>query len=218
MTGPLGGGVGDPRAPTINAKNVNDDPPRRRSWGSGSTHHQNKRRRRWAPWVVVPTIRERPPSMLNTSMADPQGGAAEDSGAPTTNAKNVNGWPRGRRCRQHPPSTQKTWTVSPLRGGARDLGVPTINTKKCRWRAPWKAVRRSGSPHHQRKKMLMADPLEGGAGDQGVPTINAKKCRRRTPSEAVPEMRECLPSTLKNVDGGPPGTHYLRSVSAHHQC
>jgi hypothetical protein len=69
--GPLGGAAGDPRAPTINAKNVDDRAPRRRCWRSRSAHHQRK----------------------ETFTATPLGGGAEDSGAPTINAENIDGGP-----------------------------------------------------------------------------------------------------------------------------
>jgi hypothetical protein len=49
-------------------------------------------------------------------------------------------------------------------------------------------------------------PLEGvEAKDPGAHTINAKKHRRRSLWE-IPELeiRECPPSMLENVDGGPP--------------
>jgi hypothetical protein len=53
----------------------------------------------------------------------------------------------------------------------------------------------------------MAYPLGGvEAKDTGAPTTNAKKHRRQAPWE-VPELKiqERSPSTLENVDGGPPG-------------
>jgi hypothetical protein len=42
-------------------------------------------------------------------------------------------------------------------------------------------------------------------GGPEVPTINAKKRRWWAPWEAVPEVQECPPSTLRNIDDGPPG-------------
>jgi hypothetical protein len=44
--GPLGGGAEDPGAPTINAKNVNSGRPGRRCQRSESVHHQCKKH----PW------------------------------------------------------------------------------------------------------------------------------------------------------------------------
>jgi hypothetical protein len=60
---------------------------------------------------MVLEIRERPPSILRNINAEPMGGDAGDSGAPTMNA-------------------EKMLTASPLGGGVRDLGPPTINAKK----------------------------------------------------------------------------------------
>jgi hypothetical protein len=67
--------------------------------------------------------------------------------------------------------------------GAGDLGVPTINVKTS-----------------------MAATLGGaGAEDPEALTINAKKRRWRTPSEVSElKIRERPPSTLRNIDGGPP--------------
>jgi hypothetical protein len=52
----------------------------------------------------------------------------------------------------------------------------------------------------------MMDPLAGArAGDPEAPTINAKKRRWWGPWEVSElEIREHPPSTLGNVDGGPP--------------
>jgi hypothetical protein len=47
----LGGGVGGPRAPTINAKNIDGGPP----------------------WEAVMEMRERPPSMLRNVNCGPPG-------------------------------------------------------------------------------------------------------------------------------------------------
>jgi hypothetical protein len=70
MAGPLGGGAGDPGAPSIKAKK-----------------HQ-----RWAPWEVVPNIRERPTSMLKDVDSGLLGGGAKDTRAPTINAKKCQRW------------------------------------------------------------------------------------------------------------------------------
>jgi hypothetical protein len=50
------------------------------------------------------------------------------------------------------------------------------------------------------------DPLAGArARDPGAPTINAKKRRWRAPWEVSElEIREHPPSTLENINGGPP--------------
>jgi hypothetical protein len=57
------------------------------------------------------------------------------------------------------------------------------------------------------------------AVDPRAPTINAKKHRRRAPWEAVPKIRESSPSTLRNVDDGPPlgRSQSWISRSVHHQ-
>jgi hypothetical protein len=51
----------------------------------------------------------------------------------------------------------------------------------------------------------MMAPLTDVDKDPGAPTINVKKCQWRGPWE-VPELeiQECPPSTLRNVDNGPP--------------
>jgi hypothetical protein len=46
---PLGGDAEDLVAPTINAKNVDGEPPGRLCRRSESAHHQRKKRRRRAP-------------------------------------------------------------------------------------------------------------------------------------------------------------------------
>jgi hypothetical protein len=48
-------------------------------------------------------------------------------------------------------------------------------------------------------------PLGGADGDPGAPTINTEKHRKRPPWEVLTEIQEQSPSTLKNIDGGPPG-------------
>jgi hypothetical protein len=76
-------------------------------------------------------------------MADPLGGGAGDPRAPTINTKNVDG--------------------GPLEGYAGDPGAPTINIKNTNNGPPERWYRRSGSVHHQHKKMSMAGPLGGSA-------------------------------------------------------
>jgi hypothetical protein len=66
MAGPLGGGAGDPRVPTMNTKMS-----------------------MMGPLEVVPEIWERPASTQKTSTADPLGGDAGDPGTPTINTKNI---------------------------------------------------------------------------------------------------------------------------------
>jgi hypothetical protein len=62
-------------------------------------------------------------------------------------------------------------------------------------------------------------PLGGvRAGDLGASTINARKYRRWAPWEVSElEIRECPPSTLENVDGGPPWWVLTAIQSAHYQ-
>jgi hypothetical protein len=69
---PLGGGVGGPGPPTINAKNINGGP-----MGIG------------AGYPGAPNINKK------ISTAGPLGGDARGLGAPTINAKNVDGGPLG---------------------------------------------------------------------------------------------------------------------------
>jgi hypothetical protein len=72
-------------------------------------------------WEAVPKIRERPPSMLKMSSANPLGGADRDLGAPIINAKKHRWW-------------------APLGGSDGDPGASTINDKKYRHRVSWVAV------------------------------------------------------------------------------
>jgi hypothetical protein len=86
--GPLGGIDGDPRAPTINGRNVDVGPP----WEvvSEIREHPPSTLRNvdgGPPWEAVTEIRERSPSMQEMSTAGPLGGANRDSGASTINAK-----------------------------------------------------------------------------------------------------------------------------------
>jgi hypothetical protein len=100
--------------------------------------------------------------------------------------------------RERLPSTLRNVDGGPLGGADGDPGAATINVKN-----------------------VNGGPLGGaGAGDSGALTINAKKHRWQAPWE-VPELEiwERPPSTLRNVDGGPPGR--CRSWgfwSTHHQC
>jgi hypothetical protein len=151
---PFGGGARDPRAPTINAKNVDGRPPGRRCRRSESIHNQRRKCRRRPPWEVVPEIWERPPSTLKNV----------NSGPP---------WEAVTEIREHPPSTQTNINGGPLGGGARDPGAPTINDKKCRWRGLGRRCRRSESAHHQNKN-VNGGTLGGGARDLGAPTIYTK--------------------------------------------
>jgi hypothetical protein len=68
-------------------------------------------------------------------------------------------------------------------------------------------------------KMSTTDPLrDAEAGDPRAPTINAKKRRWRDPWRVLMEIRQHPPSTLKNVDGGPPRRcRSCISEIAHHQ-
>jgi hypothetical protein len=79
--GTLGGDVGDPGAPTTNAKNIDSGPPRRRCWRSRSVHHQRKKHRWWAPWEAMPGIRECPPSTLKNIDGGPPGRRSRGSGS-----------------------------------------------------------------------------------------------------------------------------------------
>jgi hypothetical protein len=81
--------------------------------------------------------------------------------------------------------------VGPLMGADADPRALTINVKNV-----------NGGPLGD---VRVVDPR--------APTINAKKHRWRAPLEAVPKIRESSPSTLRNVDDGPPlgglGAGYL---------
>jgi hypothetical protein len=81
---------------------------------------------------------------------------------------------------ERPLSTLRTIDGGPPGGAeAGGPGAPTINAKKHRQRS----LGRSGSAHHQRLETSMVGPRE-------VPEL---------------EVRERSPSTLRNVDSGPPG-------------
>jgi hypothetical protein len=89
------------------------------------------------------------------------------------------------KVREQPPSTLRNIDGGPS-GGVRagGPGAPTINAKKRRQRAPGRCWSwRTRSAHHQCHETSTAAPRE------------------------VPELvvRERPPSTLRNIDGGPPG-------------
>jgi hypothetical protein len=88
-------------------------------------------------------------------MAGPLKSDARDLGAPTINAKYVDGGARGRQCQRSRSAHHQQ--------------------KKRQRRAPWEAVLseiQERPPSIQ--KMSKSGPLEGDAGDPGAPTINAK--------------------------------------------
>jgi hypothetical protein len=85
-------------------------------------------------------------------MTTPLGGIVGDPGAPTTNAKNVDGGPPERRCRRSESAhhqRKKMSMMAPLGGNAEDLGASTINAKNVDGKPPWRRCQRSGSAHHQ---------------------------------------------------------------------
>jgi hypothetical protein len=88
-------------------------------------------------------------------MAGPLGGAgAVDPGAPTIKA---------------------TSPMGPLVDADGDSGAPTINVKNIDDGLPRRCRScRTGSTHHQRKKMSTVGPLAGVDRDPGAPTINIK--------------------------------------------
>jgi hypothetical protein len=178
------------------------------------------RKRAWrVPWEAVSLIWEHLSPILKTLMAGLLGGCAGDPGAPTINAKHVDG--------------------GPLRGGAEDPGASIINTKNVDSGPPGSWCRRFGSTHHQRKKcqwwapweevleirerppsmqkLLTAGPMGGGAGDTGAPSINAKMLMVGPMGGSVRDPGAPSINT-KNVDGGPPRRRCRRSWRAHHQC
>jgi hypothetical protein len=82
------------------------------------------------------------------------------------------------KIQERPPSTLRNVDGGPPGGaGAEDLRAPIINTKKRRWQALGRLVQ-----GHVLSGPLMAGPRE-------VPEL---------------KIRECPPSTLRNIDGGPP--------------
>jgi hypothetical protein len=62
MTGPLGGSAGDPRAPTINAKNVDGGPLGGGAIDPGAPTINTKHVDGGPPWEVVLEIWKLPPS------------------------------------------------------------------------------------------------------------------------------------------------------------
>jgi hypothetical protein len=95
MSGPPGGAIEDPRAPTTYVGDVDGGAPRRRYRRLESTHHLCWRRRWQAPWEALSETRECPPPISEMSMAGPIGGADEDTGAPITYVRDVDGGPLG---------------------------------------------------------------------------------------------------------------------------
>jgi hypothetical protein len=88
-------------------------------------------------------------------MVAPLGGGDGYPGAPSINAKNVDGgppWEVVLEDWERPPSTQETLMVGPLGGGDRDPRAPTINARNYEGEPPWMRCWISGSTHHQRKK------------------------------------------------------------------
>jgi hypothetical protein len=76
----------------------------------------------------------------------------------------------------------------------------------CQRRAPWEAVlENSGAPTINAKKCQWWASLEVLPLSPGAPTINTRKHRRWALWRVLTEIRERPPSTLKNIDDGPPG-------------
>jgi hypothetical protein len=107
--GPVGGGAEGLRAPTINIKNVDGEPPGRRCRRSGSVHHQHKKHQRHAPRRRCRRSESTHNQRKKTSMVAPLGGSVEGPRASTINVKNVDGgapgahgvsglYPRSERC------------------------------------------------------------------------------------------------------------------------
>jgi hypothetical protein len=62
--GPLGGGVGDPRAPTINLKTATAGPLEGGAVDLGAPTINAKKHQWWGPWEAMLEIQERPPATL----------------------------------------------------------------------------------------------------------------------------------------------------------
>jgi hypothetical protein len=105
MTGPLGGAVGDPGAPTTYVGDVDDGALERRCRRLGSAHHLCRRRRWWAP--LRGTVKD--PGAPTTYVGDvdrgPPGRRCQRPGVPPTYVRDVDGGAPGRRCRR-PKSAQ----------------------------------------------------------------------------------------------------------------
>jgi hypothetical protein len=93
MMGTLGGSARGPRAPTINARNIDGGTSGRQCWRSGSVHHQCKDRQRWTTWKTVSEVQERPPSTQLTLTVGPLEGRVGGPGVLTINAKKHRRWP-----------------------------------------------------------------------------------------------------------------------------
>jgi hypothetical protein len=124
-------------------------------------------------------IQGRPPTILKTSMASPLGGDTRGPGAPTINAKNVDGGPSG--IRERPPLTQKNIDDRPAGRRCQRSGSAHHQREKHQWWAPWEVVTEIRERPPSMQKILTAGPLGGAAEDPRAPIINAK-----------------------NVDGAPP--------------
>jgi hypothetical protein len=95
-------------------------------------------------------IRERTPSMQETSTVAPLGGDVGD------------------------PRTQETSTVDPMGGDARDPRMPTINARNIDGGHVRRLCRRSGSAQHQHKKRRQWAPWEAVMEIQKHPTSTQK--------------------------------------------
>jgi hypothetical protein len=122
MAGLVGGGAGDPGAPTINAK-----------------------KRRWRPPWGVPDGDLGPPTTYVGGVdGEPLGGANRDSGAPTTYVRDIDGRPLGRQYRRS--GSAHINAKSANAGGPRVL---TIKAKNVDGGPHGGRCQRSGSAHHQ---------------------------------------------------------------------
>jgi hypothetical protein len=111
-------------------------------------------------------------------------------------------WEAVPEVRERLPSMQKTSMVGPLGGSPEGPWAPTINEKKYRRLILWEAVLRSGSAHHQRKKMSPMTPLKAvpEAWERPPPT---QKISTAAPLEAVLGVWEHPPLNSKTSMVGP---------------
>jgi hypothetical protein len=132
----------------------------------------------------VSEVRERPPPILNTSMAGPLGGDDGDPGVPTINAKNIDDRPPGRLCQRSESvhHQRKKCRRRPPRRWCRRSESAHHQHKKCQRWAPWEAMTEIQEHPPSTQKMSMAGLLRGGDGDPGASTINTKNIDGRPPN------------------------------------
>jgi hypothetical protein len=150
IAGPVGGVVGDPKAPTTYVGDVDGGPPRRPYWRPESAHYLCRRHGWRAPREALSETQELPPPMSEMWIVDPWEALSETREHPPTYVGNVDGGPPRRHCQR-----------------------PGISHHLCRrrgWRAPWEALSETQERPPPMSETLMMGPLEGAVGDPRAST------------------------------------------------